>query len=228
MQATISHNQKAQTINLEIVLITTEEAATAPHVLSCMHVDGVVSWPTPHLTSHKREFNNSNGNSNSSKVVSQQHELQEAMYIPQTPLKRRHLQELLKLHPDSDKVQYVLQGLQHGFSLEYDGPFEFRAPPNLSTARLDPQLIRDCLHKEVGLGRMLGPFQHPPFADLMCSPVGLVPKKDSDEMRMIMHLSFPYGGLVNDFINPDKVSTQYQQFASCNTAGSSSWEIFVG
>ena len=141
----------------------------------------------------------------------QQQQLQETMYLPQTPLKRRCLRELLKHHPDSNKVQYVLQGLQHGFSLEYDGPFKFWAPPNLPTAKIDPQLIRDRLCKEVNLGRILGPFWHPPFSDLMCSPVGLVPKKDSEEMRMIMHLSFPYGTSVNDFIDPDKVSTQYEQ-----------------
>ena len=29
---------------------------------------------------------------------------------------------------------------------------------------------------------------------------------------MIMHLSFPYGTSINDFINQDKASTQYQQF----------------
>ena len=56
---------------------------------------------------------------------------------------------------------------------------------------------------------MLGPFKDPPFADLMCSPVDLVPKKDSQEMHMIMHLSFPYGGSINEFIDPDKAVTQY-------------------
>ena len=57
---------------------------------------------------------------------------------------------------------------------------------------------------------MWGPFKEPPFKHLMCSTVGLVPKKESDEMRMIMHLSFPYGASINDFIDQDKASTQYQ------------------
>ena len=46
----------------------------------------------------------------------------------------------------------------------------------------------------------------------MCSPVGLVLKKDSDEMRMIMHLSYPYGQSINDFIDPEKASMCYQTF----------------
>ena len=106
----------------------------------------------------------------------------------------------------------MLQGLDTGFSLEYNGNFQFRAPRNLPTAQLDPQLIRSKLYKEIGLRRMLGPFDTPPFPDLMCSPVGLVPKKDSDEMRMIMHLSYPYGESINDYIDPEKAATQYQQF----------------
>ena len=106
----------------------------------------------------------------------------------------------------------MLHGLQHGFALEYEGTFKFRAPDNLPTAKLDPQLIRDRLQKEIQMGRMLGPFQQPPFTDLMCSPVGLEPKKDTDDMRMIMHLSYPYGQSINDFIDPVKASTSYQTF----------------
>ena len=59
---------------------------------------------------------------------------------------------------------------------------------------------------------MVGPFKEPPFPDLLCSPVGLVPKKESSELRMIMHLSYPYGGSINDFIDPEKVATKYQSF----------------
>ena len=106
----------------------------------------------------------------------------------------------------------MLNGLLNGFSLEYEGQRAFRAPDNLPSADTKPELIRDRLHKEVKLGHMWGPFKEPPFEHLMCSPVGLVPKKESDEMRMIMHLSFPYGASINDFIDQDKASTQYQQF----------------
>ena len=62
---------------------------------------------------------------------------------------------------------------------------------NLPTAKLDPQIIRDKLTKELKLERILDPFKEPPFQDLMCSLVGLVPKKDTDEMHMILHLSYP-------------------------------------
>ena len=119
---------------------------------------------------------------------------------------------LLRDHPQPAKVSYVLSGLKHGFSLEYEGERSFRAPDNLPSAQIKPQLIRDRLAKEIQLGRMWGPFNQPPFKHLMCSPVGLVPKKDTEEMRMIMHLSYPYGESINDFIDKDKTSTSYQQF----------------
>ena len=106
----------------------------------------------------------------------------------------------------------MLNGLPHGFSLEYEGQRSFRAPDNLPSADTKPELIWERLHKEVKLGRMWDTFKDPPFQHLMCSPVGLVPKKDSEEMRMIMHLGFPYGSSINDFIDQDKASTQYQQF----------------
>ena len=151
--------------------------------------------------------------SSNNKAVQQQQprrqipQLAEETYIPPTPLKHNQLSELLRKYPDSKKVAYVIQGLKKGFSLEYTGQFKFRTPENPPTAKLDPQLIRDWLNKEIKLGRMLGPFKDPPFPDLMCSPMGLVPKKDTDEIRMIMYLSYPYGQSINDFIDLEKAST---------------------
>ena len=166
------------------------------------------------LTQHHFVHNESSNN----KAVQQQQprsqtlQLVEETYILPMPLKHNQLSELLSKYPDSDKVDYVIQGLKQGFALEYTGQFRFRAPDNLSTAKLDPQLIRDQLNKEIALGRMLGPFKDPPFPVLMCSPVRLVPKKDTDEMHMIMHLSYPYGQSINDFIDLEKASTSYQTF----------------
>ena len=185
-QKTLGDCRRAWTTSLKTVLTITEEAATAPHVLSPTCVADVDLPATPHpiahrvkdsANPHKRPFN---------KITTP---LLEQHYEPPTPIKVTRLSELLQHHPDSDKVQYMIQGLWRGFDLEYSGPFEPRTPDNLSTAVQDPQLIKDKLQKEVKLGCMVGPFKEPPFPDLICSPVGLVPKKESSELRMIMHLS---------------------------------------
>ena len=204
------HRASLQKISSGTVLITTEEAAATPLASSHMCAVNVDHQPIQHSSACNISSNN--------RVVPQQQprkqilQLAEETYVPPMPLKPNQLSELLSRYPDSDKVAYVIQGLKQGFALEYKGQFKFRAPENLPTAKLDPQLIRDRLNKEIQLGRMLGPFEEPPFPDLMCSPVGLVPKKDTDEMRMIMHLSYPYGQSINDFIDPEKASTLYQTF----------------
>ena len=59
---------------------------------------------------------------------------------------------------------------------------------------------------------MLGPFLEPPLDNLICSPVGMVPKKDSDKMHMITHLSYPQGNSINSHMNPHDTSTSYQSF----------------
>ena len=151
-------------------MITTEEAAAAPLASSHMCAVDVDHQPIQHSFARNARSNN--------KVVPQQQprsqilQLAEETYVPPMPLKPNQLSELLSRYPDSDKVAYIIQGLKQGFALEYTGQFKFRAPENLPMAKLDPQLIRDRLNKEIQLGRMLGPFKEPPFPNLMCSPLG--------------------------------------------------------
>ena len=196
-------------INSETVLITTEEAAAAPRVPSPMFVRNVDHPVTPPPTAPRVRVSASPPKQPFSKITTP---LLEQHYVPPIPIKIRQFSKLLQHHPDNNKVQYVIQGLQNGFDLEYMGPFQHRTPDNLSTAAQDPQLIKDKLQKEVKLGHMVGPFRDPPFPYLICSPVGLVPKKESTELCMIMYLSYPYGGSINDFIDPEKAATTYQSF----------------
>ena len=66
--------------------------------------------------------------------------------------------------------------------------------------------------KEVHLGRMIGPFASQPITPLICSPVGMVEKKNSTDMRCVTHLSYPKGSSINAFINPAGTETHYQMF----------------
>ena len=69
-----------------------------------------------------------------------------------------------------------------------------------------PEITSAKLRKEGDAGRILGPFSTPTFPNFCCSPLGIVPKKDPSEFRLIHHLSYPKGSSVNDFI-PDYCST---------------------
>ena len=48
------------------------------------------------------------------------------------------------------------------------------------------------LMKEVGLGRVTGPYDQVPFPNYIQSPIGLVPKAGSDKTRLIFHLSYQF------------------------------------
>ena len=65
---------------------------------------------------------------------------------------------------------------------------------------------------EVEKGRVAGPFDNIPFPNLRCSPIGLVPKKNPGEFRLIHHLSWPEGNSVNHHIDPTMASVKYASF----------------
>ena len=133
--------------------------------------------------------------------------------VPQwTPVNPECLTQLLQDHPDQQLVNEVVNGFRHGFPLKYNGPHERRIHHNLKSAFQFPKQLQQHLDKEVSLGRMLGPFQSKPLDNLICSPVGMVPKKDSDKMRMITHLSYPHRDSINSHMDPKDTSTSYQSF----------------
>ncbi|KAJ1200409.1 hypothetical protein NDU88_004233 [Pleurodeles waltl] len=65
------------------------------------------------------------------------------------------------------------------------------------------------LAKERALGRLVGPFKSPPLAGFVCSPLGVVPKKEPGQFRLIHNLSAPKGSSVNDAIDPQLCSVHY-------------------
>ena len=131
---------------------------------------------------------------------------------PVTPINSTTLGKLLTDHPNRHKVEYVVNGFQFGFSLKYTGPRVNRQPKNLLSAYQNAPKLWASLIKETQLGRMLCPFPVQPLNPFICSPVGMVPKKDSQEMRRITHLSHPQGQSVNSFIDPQDTKTNYQTF----------------
>ena len=71
---------------------------------------------------------------------------------------------------------------------------------------------------EVKKGAMLGPIPCPPFLEwTQTSPLMTVPKKDSDNRRVIIDLSFPIGrsvksGVAKKFFQRNDFTTHSQQF----------------
>ena len=68
--------------------------------------------------------------------------------------------------------------------------------------------------KEVKLKRYAGPFKEIPFDNFIQSPIGLVPKDNGKDCRLIFHLSYPRGTLklLNAKTPPELCSVKYPDF----------------
>lgn len=64
----------------------------------------------------------------------------------------------------------------------------------------------------MALSLMCGPFPAPPLPGLVVFPLGVIPKKEPGQFRMIDHLSYPKGGSVNDGIDPQACAVTYTSF----------------
>ena len=62
------------------------------------------------------------------------------------------------------------------------------------------------LAKEISQGRIAGPFHELPFVNMHISPIGVVPKNEVGQYRLIHNLSYPTDKYINDYI-PDEIKT---------------------
>lgn len=104
---------------------------------------------------------------------------------------------------------YLLNGFSYGFSIRCAGVRKSRIARNLQSALEQPMVMSVKLEKEWSAGRIVGPFAVPPFDIFLLSPLGVIPKKTPGEFRIIIHLSYPEGSSVNDFIPDDQSSISY-------------------
>ena len=104
---------------------------------------------------------------------------------------------------------FLIKGFLHGFSIQYFGSVVAMRSPNLKSALDNPASVNDKLSKELTAGRIVGPFDVPPFETFRISPQGVVPKKSPGEFRLIHHLSYPAGSSVNDGIPKELATVPY-------------------
>ena len=102
-----------------------------------------------------------------------------------------------------------MNGFSNGFRLGYMGPRVLKKSKNRISVAQHMSEVYSKINGEIKKGRVGGPFDVPPFDNLRCSPIGLVPKKVPGEFRLIHHLSWPEGDSVNYHIDPHKASVKY-------------------
>ena len=68
-----------------------------------------------------------------------------------------------------------------------------------------PEEMKQYLQKECKKQAVVRPFNKNPFNSVLrISLLNLVPKKETDERRVILDLSFPKGNSINDFISKEE------------------------
>jgi len=125
-----------------------------------------------------------------------------------TPVSVNRL-EFLLIGYESQKVCFLVEGFKFGFPLFSVGQSRSFESHNLQSAVQQPQIVDLKLAKELESHRLAGPFKSPPFPIFRVSPLGIVPKKNPGDFRMIHHLSFPKGTSVNDGISSSHTSVHY-------------------
>ena len=93
---------------------------------------------------------------------------------------------------DVEEAQFLLNGFTNGFSIGYEGPSDIQqTAPNLKLRTGDEIDLWNKVMKEVRLKRYAGPFKKIPYKNYIQSPIGLVPKDNGNDTRLIFHLSYP-------------------------------------
>ena len=171
--------------------------------------------PGPSVSSNTSAVNVSplvtaNVNAEDSSILCSHRQPNPVTFKPVTPIRVNRFKELLKAHPNLDLGHYIITTFRQGFMLKYQGP-KVNREPRTSAYQFKDKLWASLM-KEVHLGRMIGPFVSHPITTLICSPVGMVEKKNSFDICWITHLSYPKGSSINAFIDPDDAETHYQTF----------------
>ena len=94
-----------------------------------------------------------------------------------------------------DKAAAILNGIEFGVAVEYEGDrSKDRYGKNPKVRPEDMPKVDAVIKADVDAGKKAGPFDLKPFPHMCISPVGAVPKRDSDKVRVIHNLSHPFKG----------------------------------
>ena len=150
-----------------------------------------------------------------------------------TPVKVGELHKLLiETKYNKQKTDTMVTGFKNGFEIGYEGNRKIkRTAPNLRLTIGTKTDLWNKVMKEVEKKRYAGPFQHIPYEYYIQSPIGLVPKDNGKDTRLIFHLSYPRSGKsVNSETPKDKCKVKYPDFnlavKLCMEAGKG--KIFTG
>lgn len=107
-----------------------------------------------------------------------------------TPINIVTLVHLL-LGYDNDVTLKLLRGFTEGFSLGSTSVMPARLCINHPSVAIHAKFVLSKISSDVSKGRVKGPYSKPPLNNFVSSPLGVVPKKNTDSFRIIHDLSYP-------------------------------------
>lgn len=109
-----------------------------------------------------------------------------------TTLRVEAWEKLLRPMPDRECAEYVLDGLQDGFRIGFDGRSPHAsARRNMLSAERNPEVVEKYLAKEKALGRVVV-VQPRDCASIHINRFGVIPKRyQPGKWRLIVDLSHP-------------------------------------
>lgn len=133
-----------------------------------------------------------------------------------TQIKADRLDYWLKGY-DGEKRKVLVEGFKVGFRIPFAGQRSCRLSGNATctsvTCNKNLDILKQKIQIEIDNHGVAGPFQVIPFQNFQSSPLGLVQKYSGEtivDYRVIHNLSFPAGTSVNDGIQEEFKSVQYQ------------------
>ena len=131
--------------------------------------------------------------------------------VPPSPLCLAKWTEFIAAHPDQEYASYVHTGLLSGFRIGFDcrSVFLQSSTRNHPLAFENEGQVRGCIAAERETGHIVGPLWQSDLTGIHTSPIGLLPKSEPNQWRMIVDLSSPFGHSVNDGISSMLASVSY-------------------
>ena len=110
-------------------------------------------------------------------TVSRNTLLSNVVLVVQSPLHLNNFWKYLANHPDQAWCSKLLQGIEHGVNIGFEGKRTSMVSDNWKLALDHPEVIMEYLANEVVTGCKAGPFTQPSFSDFVGLPMGVVAKK---------------------------------------------------
>jgi hypothetical protein len=117
----------------------------------------------------------------------------------------------LSFHPDKTFADEIINYIDYGTPLLYEGPVLDQEFPNWKSCDVLRQEVKSSLLYDVSRRWKVGPFPAHPFECFVSSPMGAFSKLSNNRIktRVIHDLSWPPGRSVNFFIPAEPCSVHY-------------------